>query len=126
MAGLSRIGGIASAYIDGVAVTAKGNCEYKPNATKRDPVMGMDGTVVGYTEEGDAPYIAFDMLDTGVTVVADYYNTGGRQIIVQLANGKTVTGSSMTMMEPPVIKNDDATYPTKWIGVSVVESIARG
>lgn len=121
MAGPGRIAGIASAFIDGVAITAKGNCEYKPNSTKRDPIMGMDGSLAGYSEEGDSPYISFDMLDTGITRVADYYNVGNRQLLVQLANGKEVAGHTMTMMEAPVVKNDDATYTTKWIGVTVTE-----
>ena len=122
MAGPGRIAGIASAFIDGVAVTAKGSCEYQPNSTKRTAIMGMDGSWVGFSEEGEAPYISFDLLDTGVTRVADYYDIGDRQIIVVLANGKVVTGHTMTMMEPPVIKNDDATYTTKWTGVSVEEA----
>jgi hypothetical protein len=124
-----RLAGIASAFINGVPVTAKGACEYQPVGTKREAIYGMDGLAVGFSETGEAPYISFDMIDTGNIRVADYYVAGAFQVVVNLANGKIVTGHSMMMMEPPVPKNDDATYTTRWtamFGGTVVETPSAG
>ena len=49
--------------------------------------------------------------------MSDVYITG------QLANGGTVTGHSMTMMEPPEPNNDEGTMECKWIG-PVNEAVA--
>lgn len=118
-----RIAGIASFFVDGLPMTTKGSLEYQPTNTKRTPIMAMDGSFAGYGEEGEPPYISVTMLDTGVLSVRDLFNNVNIQVVAQLANGKTVTGHSMTIMDAPAVKNEDATFDTKFVGVDVFESI---
>lgn len=118
-----RIAGIASFFVDGVPMTTKGSLEYQPTNTKRTPIMAMDASFAGYGEEGEPPYISVTMLDTGVLSVRDLFNNVNIQVVAQLANGKTVTGHSMTIMDALAVKNEDATFDTKFVGVDVFESI---
>ena len=121
MAAPRRIAGIAAFFVDGAPVTSKGSLEYKPNETKREAIMGLDGSLAGWSEVGDAPYMSITLLDTGGFPVRDLHDRTNVQLVAQRANGKTVTGHSMTMMEPPAPKNESAEFECKWIGLSVVE-----
>jgi hypothetical protein len=68
-----RLAGIASAFINGVPVTAKGACEYQPVGTKREAIYGMDGLAVGFSEtvpkNDDATYTTRWTAMFGGTVV---------------------------------------------------------
>ena len=121
MAAQRRIAGLASFFIEGAPFTAKGGLEYKPNETKREPIYGLDGSLVGWSEVGDGPYMKVTLLDTGGYPVRALHDRINVQLVAQAANGKTVTGHSMTMMEPPAPKNESAEYECTWIGLSVVE-----
>lgn len=124
MAGPSRIAGIASFYVDGQAVTTKGSLKYQPTSTKREPIMAMDGSLAGYAETGEAPFMSVTMLDMGSFRVADLFDNTNIQIVATLANKKVVTGHSMTIMEAIEVSNDDATFEVKFTGLSVTERAA--
>ena len=121
MAAPRRIAGIASFFVEGVPFTAKGSLEYKSNESKRDPIVSLQGPMAGWSEAGDPPYMSITLLDTGGFPVRDLFDRTNVQLVAELANGKTVTGHSMSMMEPPAPKNETAEFECKWIGLSVVE-----
>lgn len=116
-----RIAGISSLFIDGVPITAQGDIEYQPMSTKRTPIMAGDGSLAGYKEEGEAPYISFTAIATGAARASLLFALTNVLIVARLANGITVTGHSMTQMDAVPVKNDDATFAMKYIGPSVIE-----
>ena len=120
--GPGRIAGIASIFVDGVPMTAKGGLEYKTNTTKRTVINGMDGSFAGWMEEGDAPYIKVTLLDTGTFPIQSLFDNTNIQVIANLANGRVVTGHSMTIMESIEVKNEDATFDITFVGISVTAS----
>lgn len=120
---IGRLAGIASFFIDGTAYQAASDLEYQPTAFKREPLIGLDGTLQGYTETGEPPFISVMLRDSGSLTVGDLYDMTNVQVLAQLANGKSVSGYSMTVMEAISVKNADATFSVKFIGPEVTEEV---
>ena len=124
MAAPKRLAGLASIFVAGTAYQASGELEYQPTATKREPLYGLDGSFQGWSETGEAPYIKCKFRDDGTLSVAQIYAMTNVQVVAELANGKTVSGSQMTPMEAIPVRNEDATYEVKWMGPDVTEDVA--
>lgn len=86
----SRRGGFYAVDIDGVQQDCTGVCTYNLGAPKRKAVMGSRLKPVGYTEEGQAPYVETEVLDRADLDLKALSVGKDLTVTVSLANGKSV------------------------------------
>ena len=117
-----RLAGISSFFVDGVPITTKGEMEFQTSTTKREKMVDMGGRFIGWTETGEPPYMGVTVINDGTMTSGAMYALTNIQCVAELANGGTVTGHSMTMMDQPEVNADEASFKIKFLGVSVEES----
>jgi hypothetical protein len=84
------LGGTAYAKIDGTQVALRGSLKINTGGPVRTPVMGMDGTLQGYTTKYEAPKCSFEISDDGTLTLGSLRQLTNTTITMQLANGRTV------------------------------------
>lgn len=85
----SRVGGIIEIKTNGERLNAKGAFSYVVNRTKKEMVVGSDGTH-GYKEMPQVQYIEGAITDTENLDLAALQNTVDATVTLSLANGKTI------------------------------------
>ncbi|PWI81123.1 phage tail protein [Enterobacter sp. CGMCC 5087] len=117
------LAGTAYVSVDGSTIMVGGQFKYATGRVKRETLIGMDG-IHGYKETFVAPYISCQVRDAGNTVLSDYNNMTNVTLVVELANGKTLTGSGMWTTDPQEVDSEEALFTVKWEGMtgSVKES----
>lgn len=86
---MGRIGGTLFAKVNGAQVKTKGSWTYNLGNPKREQVVGSDG-VHGYKELPQVPYCDGIITDQPDLDVSALQNIVDGDIILELANGKTV------------------------------------
>lgn len=114
------IAGIASAKIDGVTRQLEGSAKYSPSVVKRESLLGQDG-YHGVKETPVAPYISMSLRDAGDMSVADFNAIRNSTIVLELANGKIVTGRNMASVDVQEVDTEDAKFEIKFEGPEVSE-----
>ncbi|WP_337049769.1 phage tail tube protein [Serratia fonticola] len=111
----NSLAGTAYVSVDGMTIMVAGQFKYSAGRFKRETLIGMDG-VHGYKETFIAPYISCQVRDSGSLVVADFNNQVNVTIVAELANGKTVIGSGMWIVDQQEVDSEDAVFSVKWEG----------
>lgn len=89
------VGGIAFVSVPGGPdFRLVGQASYKPGEVDREPAPGMDGGH-GFTEKPVISSIKGQFRDSGGLAVAGIRKLVGATVVLELINGKTVTGSNM-------------------------------
>lgn len=114
------IAGIANASIDGVTKQLEGSAKYSPSTVKRESLLGQDG-FHGFKETPVAPYISMSLRDAGDMTVADFNAIRNSTIVLELANGKVVTGRNMGAVDVQEVDTEDAKFEVKFEGPQVTE-----
>jgi hypothetical protein len=114
------IAGIAHASIDGVTRQLEGSAKYSPSTVKRESLLGPDG-YHGVKEMPVAPYISMSLRDAGDMSVADFNAIRNSTIVLELANGKIVTGRNMASVDVQEVDTEDAKFEIKFEGPEVTE-----
>jgi hypothetical protein len=116
MSGQAR-GGLYRLTVDGVQQDCSGVCTYHLGAPKRTAVMSSTGRAVGYTEEGQVPYVEVDILDRADLDVSAF--TLGRDvtIVVDLANGKSVVLSHAWYAGDGSVESKEGVIKSRWEGL---------
>ncbi|QOT75055.1 phage tail tube protein [Cupriavidus basilensis] len=117
----NRIAGTANLTVDGKSYMVAGDFEYNPSKVTRQTLSGQDG-VHGYSETPRPGSISATLRDAGGLTVADLNDMTNVTVVTELANGKTVIGSSMWTIEDQTAKSTDATIEVKWEGQRVTEN----
>lgn len=118
---MGALGGHAKLTIDGIVWTAK-DIKYKPTGMKRETQVAQTG-VAGFTEmptQGSITATLFDRKDASVNEIQ---NKQDATVIVQLANGKVITGTGMWIAEQPELNTQDGTFEVTFEGKDVTEDI---
>ena len=120
----NRLAGIASISVGGATYLLEGDLSYSPSTVERTTLVGID-SVHGYKEVPHAPFISGTFRDAGGLTVAAFNAMTSVNIILQLANGKTITGSNMWCVNVQEVKTADATVEVRFEGLSVTETLSN-
>lgn len=116
-----RLAGTAYVTVNGITIMVAGQFKYSPSTWKRETLVGMD-YVHGYKETPNAPFISCQVRDSGGTSVADFNGQTNVNIVVELANGKTIIGTGMWTVDTQEVDSADAVFEVKWESGSVTEN----
>lgn len=117
----NRLAGVAYLSVDGRSYMLSGDLAYGVSAVSRETLVGQDA-VHGYAEKPHAGFISGTLRDAGSLTVADFNAMSNVSVVVELANGKTITGRNMWTVDAQEVKSMDATFEVKWEGFSVEEA----
>lgn len=119
----NRLAGTAFLAVNGVTYELQGALTYSTGKANRETLTSQSA-VSGYKEMPAAGKIGGTIRDAGGLVLSDFNDMTNVTLILQLANGKTVTGRNMwTVGEPQEVNTEEATFEVHWEGPtgSVVE-----
>ncbi len=117
------IAGTASFFLNGASYALRGEFTYQPTVDKRETIVGMDGVHGPKVTPGIGQIKAKLTNMPDLDVVGDLCGIGVR-IVIDLVNGKTVTGDSMWSTEPPTVDATEGTVEVTWEGAQVTEQAA--
>ena len=116
----NRLAGIAYIAADGATFLLSGNLSYRVARVERATLIGQD-RVHGYSEKPLPGMINATIRDSGGLSVASLSQMTNVTITCELANGKTIVGRNMWLIESPTVNTEDGTMDVKWEGPSVEE-----
>lgn len=114
---VNRLAGIASITVAGVTYLLQGELKWSPSKVDRETLIGMDA-VHGYKETPYASFIEGVLRDNNGLTVGDFNNMTSVNLTLQLANGKTVTGSNMWCVKAQEVNSMEATFDVRFEGIS--------
>lgn len=114
-------GGVVSATVNGEAIDVAGDATYSATRWKRETLTGQSG-VQGFSKNPRAGKIGFTVRDAGNLSVQSFNNMEDATIVLQLANGKTVSGDAMWEVSDSIeVNTQDGTFKVEFEGPEVVE-----
>lgn len=111
------LAGTAYVSVDGSTIMVGGQFKYFSGRVKRETLIGMDG-IHGVKETFVAPFISCQVRDTGGVPVSYFNNMTNVTLVVELANGKTLTGSGMWTVDTQEVDSEEALFTVKWEGMT--------
>lgn len=114
------LAGTATVTIDGVSVMVAGSFRYSVSKRNRSSLTGMSG-IHGYKEVNVTPYIEMEVRDSGGLSMEDFNNQTNVTVAVQLANGKSLVGENMWVVNPQEIDSSEGTFTARFEGPNVTE-----
>lgn len=118
---LGRLAGVAYLFIDGTAYQVVSDAKYSPTRFERETLKGMDG-IHGFKEMPSAGFIGAKVRDNGSMTAGDFNAMTNSEVILQLANGKTVSGNPMWNTSAVEVDAAEAVFDVKFEGTEVVEA----
>lgn len=117
----NRLSGVAYLYIDGQSYMVAGEPTYRVARVSRETLIGMDG-VHGYSEKPEAGMIGATLRDASTLSVAAINAMTNVTVVLELANGKTITGRNMWSVDAQEVNASEATFSVKFEGQHVEEA----
>ena len=117
----NRLAGIATISVDGKNFMLNGDLAYGVSSIERETLIGQD-RVHGYSEKPKAGFISGTIRDSGGLSVASLNAMSNVTVVLELANGKTIVGRNMWMVDAQEVKTPDAAIDVKWESASVEEA----
>ena len=117
----NRLAGITFIYIDGKSYMLAGDGAYRVSKVSRESLAGQD-RVHGYAEKPEAGMIGGTLRDAGDLSVSSINAMTNVSVMLELANGKVITGRNMWATDVQEVKTQDATFEVKFEGFSVEEA----
>jgi hypothetical protein len=114
------IAGTAQVTVDGATYQLEGSAKYSPSKVKREAMMGQDG-FHGWKETPIPGFISMSLRDAGDLTVADFNSMRNATVVLELANGKIVTGRNMGTTDAQEVDTEDAKFDVKFEGPQVSE-----
>ncbi len=116
----NRRAGVISASINGTIYDVAGDAKYSLSSVKRESLVGQSG-VQGYSEMPVAGSISMTIRDSNATSSKFFELFTAATIVLNCANGKTVTGFDLWLTEAIEVNTMEGTFEVKFEGISVVE-----
>lgn len=117
----NRLAGIAYIYVDGQSYMLAADAAYSVSRVKRESLSGQSG-VQGYSETPIPGSISGTFRDAGSLTVAKFNAMTNVTVMLELANGKMITGRNMWTVDSQEVKSAEATFEVKFEGFSVEEA----
>jgi Phage tail tube protein len=119
----NRLAGVAALTRNGQSYLLVGDFGYVVSTVKRETQSGADG-VHGFKETPIPGAIFGTLRDAGNISVAAINQGVSDNVVLELANGKTISGDGLWTVESQEVKSSDATFEVRWEGFSVNEMLA--
>jgi hypothetical protein len=116
----NNLAGTAAITSNGRNFRLAASAKYSVNTVKRETLTGMDG-VHGFKETPVPGWISATLRDAGDLTVADFEAMVDETVVLELANGKTVTGNGVWTVDAQEVDAAEGTFDVKWEGPSVTE-----
>ena len=117
----NRLAGTAHVSVNGMSIMVAADFKYSPSTVTRETLTGMD-FVHGYKEKPVAGFIAMRVRDSGGTTVADFNGMTNVNVVAELANGKTIIGQGLWVVQTQDVNSEDAVFDVRFEGRSVTEN----
>ncbi len=118
----NRIAGLAIMQIDGVTFPVASDAKYRVSDFNVELLEGQDG-LHGTKELPKQGMIGAKLRDQGNFQVAGLAAKRNATVVLQLANGKVISGSNMSRVgDPPEVNSEDATFDIAFEGSVVREN----
>lgn len=117
----NRLAGIATISVNGASLMLTGDLAYGVSSISRETLIGQD-RVHGYSEKPHAGFISGTIRDAGGLSVANLNAMTNVTVVLELANGKTIIGRNMWMVDAQEVKTPEAAIDVKWESASVEEA----
>lgn len=109
-----RLAGTIQLTVNGVTVTAKGDFSYNLGKAKREGMPAADGTVPGYKETTQVPYIEGNVQDSADVDLEAFVTADDVAVSLLLANGKTIYGESGWFAGEGTVSTGEGEIPARW------------
>jgi hypothetical protein len=111
-----RLAGLTSFTVGGSAFNVI-EFSWDPGTVENETMTSLSG-VDGYSQKPVAPYISGKFRDAQSVNVTAFTNLSNATVVVQLANGKTVTGHNLWYVGRPGVSGADAAFDFRFEGVA--------
>jgi hypothetical protein len=111
------LAGVGTVAIDGTLFNIS-DVTYSDTIIEYDSLLGYNG-YHGAKGTWIAAFIAFKVRDDSSIKVSDFQNMTASEVIVNLSNGKTVTGHTMRCMKAREVDANEALFDVRFEGPSV-------
>ena len=116
-----RIAGLIQIKVNGVTQDAKGEFTAGYGTPKRTAIVGSDGKIHGFKEEGQVPYVEGTITDRGSLDLKALFNGTGQTVTADIGNGKTVVLRDCWYAGPAELKTAESEVDVRWEGGSLNE-----
>lgn len=116
----NRLAGVAYITVDGVQYMLAGDLSYSTSLIERKTLTGQDG-VHGFSEMPHSGFISGTLRDAGNLSVSSFNAMQSVSVLIELANGKRVTGARMWCVDAQEVKTVEGTFEVKFEGRQVQE-----
>lgn len=113
---MARVGGTIYFSVDGVQYDAKGSFTYHLGIPKRNPVIGSDLRLHGYTESGQVAYIEGVVTDQSDVDVRRLQTLSNATIHLELANDKSIVLRNGYYAHDGGITTEEGEVPVRFEG----------
>ncbi|WP_413493861.1 phage tail tube protein [Morganella psychrotolerans] len=117
----NRLAGTAHVSVNGMSIMVAADFTYSPSKVTRETLTGMD-SVHGYKEKPSPGFISMSVRDSGGTTVADFNDMTNVNVVAELANGKTIIGEGLWVVQTQEVKSEDAVFDVRFEGRTVTEN----
>lgn len=117
----TRLAGIAYIAVNGQNYMLQGELTYSVSTVSRETLVGQD-RVHGFAEKPHAGFIAATLRDSGGLRLADFNAMVDANIVLELANGKSIVGSGMWTTDAQEVDTQEGKFSVRWEGFSVEEA----
>ena len=111
-----RLAGITAFSVNGSAFNVI-EFSWDPGVVENETMTSLSG-VDGFSQKPVAPYIAGKFRDAQSVNVTGFTNLSNATIVVQLANGKVITGHNLWYIGRPGVSGADAAFDFRFEGVA--------
>lgn len=117
----NRIGGTIYVKRDGELLECEGEFTFGYGNSERTPLLGSDGSVVGYQEEPKVPFIEGNLYNTATVDMQALLESDDEVITLEQANGKTVVLSPAWQTKEGQNATGKSIVPVRWEGKNLDE-----
>lgn len=116
-----RLAGVSYLYIDGQSYMVAGDASYQVSRVSRETLSGQD-RVHGYSEKPIPGHISATLRDASTLSVSSINAMTNSTVVLELANGKLITGRNMWSVDAQEVSTGEATFSVKFEGQHVEEA----
>lgn len=115
----TALAGIASAAINGTAYNVVSH-SWRTARFKRETMTSQSG-VDGFSKKYEAGFIALKLRDAKYVNVSALNALEGATVVLQLTNGKQISGTALWGVTPEEVDGAEATFDVRFEGTDIIE-----
>lgn len=118
----TKLAGAVAFSVDGVNYDVVDTISYQSGGWRREELLSLSGAKGEFREVPFHGRISVNIRDHRGSSLADWQAMSDVTVIARLANGKTVSGSGLFVIDAVEINAADATFAVTFCGAEIIES----